>query len=631
MERDGATLVGMTGMPEAALARELGVAVRGDRRGRQPRRRTRRLRARDLDGRHRPGAGNGDGSRARAARARRAAEIGDHDSRRPAHGRSAAAGSASAPVERFGTPELEALLADMRDTMAAQNGAGLAAPQIGVPLRVVIFGVEHNPRYPDAEPVPYTELVNPVLTPLVDEMEEGWEGCLSVPGAARRRAALHAAALRGLRSAGQADRARRRRASTRASCSTNAITWTASCIRCACATSRASASPTCCFPDADDRARRIAWSRAGRGSRNCSYSAVSSRSSACSSCRPRAVDQEDVLGALAQRVDLGAGDVDVAPWRACRRSARAGRGGRRRRSPGCSACPCRRERCWTSGDSGKCLTRRLTRPGGGGSSGRCSSSTRFSSNSTSWIVSRYDALRLGGIVDGERVERVAMRASCGSSLRGSTGRRGRRSRRRARTGPSGPADRRAPAGRRRRATAGPATTGAAAVDAVVEMARVPRDLLGACGAGNRRCRAATTASARRRRESRTGAAGGCASCWRCCRLSASVGAPDAAGQPRARRVEQVLEQLRLPRVPHLGARAADVGDGEQVERDEAAVGPHRRRKCRDHVRVGDVLLLRDGRHAEMALDQPRDELGVLAPAIRGARQKRRASRSPSRE
>jgi peptide deformylase len=74
------------------------------------------------------------------------------------------------------------LLEDMRDTMAARDGAGLAAPQIAVPLRVVIFGLEYNPRYPDAEPVPYTELVNPVLTPLGDEREEGWEGCLSVPG-----------------------------------------------------------------------------------------------------------------------------------------------------------------------------------------------------------------------------------------------------------------------------------------------------------------------------------------------------------------------------------------------------------------------------------------------------------------
>ena len=85
-------------------------------------------------------------------------------------------------VERFGTHELAELLADMRDTMHARDGAGLAAPQIGVPLRVVIFGLALNPRYPDAEPVPYTELVNPVLTPLTGDLEDGWEGCLSVPG-----------------------------------------------------------------------------------------------------------------------------------------------------------------------------------------------------------------------------------------------------------------------------------------------------------------------------------------------------------------------------------------------------------------------------------------------------------------
>ncbi len=88
----------------------------------------------------------------------------------------------SLPVEAFGTPELDALLRDMRDTMAARNGAGLAAPQIGVLRQVVIFGVEHTERYPDAEPVPYTELVNPVLTPLGEAKEEDWEGCLSVPG-----------------------------------------------------------------------------------------------------------------------------------------------------------------------------------------------------------------------------------------------------------------------------------------------------------------------------------------------------------------------------------------------------------------------------------------------------------------
>jgi peptide deformylase len=89
----------------------------------------------------------------------------------------------SQPVRAFDTPELHALIEDMFDTMRAADGAGLAAPQIGAPLRVVIFGTgERNPRYPDADPVPRTILVNPVLTPLADELEEGWEGCLSVPG-----------------------------------------------------------------------------------------------------------------------------------------------------------------------------------------------------------------------------------------------------------------------------------------------------------------------------------------------------------------------------------------------------------------------------------------------------------------
>lgn len=88
----------------------------------------------------------------------------------------------SRPVQRFGTPELAALLADMHDTMAHLNGAGLAAPQIGVALRVVIFGVQSNPRYPHVEEVPDTVLINPVLQPETDELEEDWEGCLSVPG-----------------------------------------------------------------------------------------------------------------------------------------------------------------------------------------------------------------------------------------------------------------------------------------------------------------------------------------------------------------------------------------------------------------------------------------------------------------
>lgn len=88
----------------------------------------------------------------------------------------------SEPVQQFGTPELAELIRDMQDTMAHLNGAGLAAPQIGVALRLVIFGVGRNPRYPDAEEVPFTVLCNPVLTPIDDAMEDGWEGCLSVPG-----------------------------------------------------------------------------------------------------------------------------------------------------------------------------------------------------------------------------------------------------------------------------------------------------------------------------------------------------------------------------------------------------------------------------------------------------------------
>ncbi|MDF1484445.1 peptide deformylase [Ramlibacter sp. H39-3-26] len=89
----------------------------------------------------------------------------------------------SQPVRTFGTPELQALVADMDDTMRAANGAGLVAPQIGVDLQVVIFGTdEPNPRYPGAPVVPRTVLLNPTITPLSDEEEDGWEGCLSVPG-----------------------------------------------------------------------------------------------------------------------------------------------------------------------------------------------------------------------------------------------------------------------------------------------------------------------------------------------------------------------------------------------------------------------------------------------------------------
>jgi peptide deformylase len=88
----------------------------------------------------------------------------------------------SREVDRFDTPELHALIEDMQDTMRALSGAGLAAPQIGVQQRVVIFGFTSSPRYPNAEPIPLTVLINPQITPLGEQTEEGWEGCLSVPG-----------------------------------------------------------------------------------------------------------------------------------------------------------------------------------------------------------------------------------------------------------------------------------------------------------------------------------------------------------------------------------------------------------------------------------------------------------------
>jgi peptide deformylase len=86
------------------------------------------------------------------------------------------------PVTAFDTRELHQLVVDLADTMVAANGAGLAAPQIGVDLQVVLFGFDRNERYPDAPPVPRTVLVNPVIVPLGAEQEDGWEGCLSVPG-----------------------------------------------------------------------------------------------------------------------------------------------------------------------------------------------------------------------------------------------------------------------------------------------------------------------------------------------------------------------------------------------------------------------------------------------------------------
>jgi peptide deformylase len=90
--------------------------------------------------------------------------------------------SAELDEDLFGSAELQALITDLRDTMAARDGAGLAAPQIAVPLRVVIYGITSNPRYPEAPPIPETVLINPVLTPVGGDTRLGWEGCLSVPG-----------------------------------------------------------------------------------------------------------------------------------------------------------------------------------------------------------------------------------------------------------------------------------------------------------------------------------------------------------------------------------------------------------------------------------------------------------------
>lgn len=86
------------------------------------------------------------------------------------------------PAAKFNSPELHALLADMRESMKAATGAGLAAPQIGENVRVVIFEVVDNPRYPNREPIPYTVLINPQLSPTSKDKVEDWEGCLSVPG-----------------------------------------------------------------------------------------------------------------------------------------------------------------------------------------------------------------------------------------------------------------------------------------------------------------------------------------------------------------------------------------------------------------------------------------------------------------
>ena len=132
------------------------------------------------------------------------------------------------PVRAFDTPELHALVADMFDTMEAARGAGLAAPQIGVDLQLVIFGFASSERYPEAPPVPRTVLLNPQITPLDEEMVEGWEGCLSVPGL-RGVVPRHAR----IRYPGSTCRggpsSARPMASTPAWCSTSATTSSAAC------------------------------------------------------------------------------------------------------------------------------------------------------------------------------------------------------------------------------------------------------------------------------------------------------------------------------------------------------------------------------------------------------------------
>jgi N-formylmethionyl-tRNA deformylase len=152
----------------------------------------------------------------------------------------------AAPVTEFGTPELQALIADMNDTMRALNGAGIAAPQIGVSLRVVIFEVKENPRYPHVKPVPYTVLINPVLTPLDDEIEEGWEGCLSVPGMRGLVPRLRRLRYRGPGRGTAESSTGRSRASTPASSSTKSIISTAFSIRDASAICATSASKKSC-------------------------------------------------------------------------------------------------------------------------------------------------------------------------------------------------------------------------------------------------------------------------------------------------------------------------------------------------------------------------------------------------
>ena len=153
------------------------------------------------------------------------------------------------PVQRFDSVELAALLEDMHETMEAQNGAGLAAPQIGVSQQVVIFGVARNPRYPQAEEVPYTVLINPQLEPVSDEMEEGWEGCLSVPGMRGLVPRYTQLRYRGFDQSGKPDRSHGGRLPRPRRAARGRSSATASCTRCASAICGTSVSTKRCSPD----------------------------------------------------------------------------------------------------------------------------------------------------------------------------------------------------------------------------------------------------------------------------------------------------------------------------------------------------------------------------------------------
>ena len=250
LERDGADMVGMTGMPEAALAREARPRLRGDRGGGEPRRRPRRQRARDL-----AGARSKRCCEQAMERVRRILEkLVARDDPRRCCGWAIRACCETSRAGRATSTRRSCMRCspDMHDTMAHLNGAGLAAPQIGVGLRVVIFGVQANPRYPDAEEVPYTVLINPdARAARRTRWRRAGKAACRCPACAAVVPRYTRLRYRGFDEHGMPLRARRSRASTRAWCSTSATTSTASSTRCASATCASSASTRRCFPGQD--------------------------------------------------------------------------------------------------------------------------------------------------------------------------------------------------------------------------------------------------------------------------------------------------------------------------------------------------------------------------------------------